>query len=503
MNRNLATIFAVASDGFPKRLCMQWQASLLALSVLLWVSGCKPPAPPAPQDSNTTSEAPSDVDSDTNNDADPATDADPVTNTDPDADPVTDADADHQDVAPDHGDAQGPDQENQTTKTDEPLEMELGDPRLTQGIPGDGVLTVDAIQKWLDIPENHRTIQPQLPQGLAGASANITGLDANPMTLAKIELGRQLYFDTRLSADATISCASCHDPEMGFAAHTQFGVGIDEQEGGRNSPVAYNRIVSGPQFWDGRAATLEAQAIGPIENPIEMGNTHEACVKTLAQIEGYRLQFEKIFGGAVTIENVGKAIATFERTLVTAAAPYDYLAIVQNVEKQWAEDMDEFEEEAPEQFASYQKAKEQANKMSASARRGAELFFTEKSNCTACHAGANFSDEAYHNLGVGMEAEKPDMGRFDVTKMEIDKGAFKTPTLRNVALTAPYMHDGSQKTLEEVVDWYAKGGHKNPFLSEKMKKLDLSDQDKADLVAFMKEGLTSDFPKVETGRLPE
>ena len=135
-----------------------------------------------------------------------------------------------------------------------------------------------------------------------------------------------------------------------------------------------------------------------------------------------------------------------------------------------AKTWDELEEEEPEQFEQYQIAKKNSEAMSEAAKRGAELFFNEKSNCTACHAGANFADEKYHNLGVGMMAEKPDVGRFEISKKEIDKGAFKTPTLRNVALSGPYMHDGSQKTLEEVVDWYAKGGHANPFLSEKMKK---------------------------------
>ena len=130
------------------------------------------------------------------------------------------------------------------------------------------------------------------------------------------------------------------------------------------------------------------------------------------------------------------------------------------------------------------------------------MFFSDKSNCTACHAGANFTDEKYHNLGVGMDKEKPDLGRFDVTKDDKDKGAFKTPTVRNIELSAPYMHDGSQATLEEVVEWYAKGGHPNPTLSDKVKKLELSDQDKKDLVAFMK-ALTGDFPKVRQDRLPQ
>ena len=146
--------------------------------------------------------------------------------------------------------------------------------------------------------------------------------------------------------------------------------------------------------------------------------------------------------------------------------------------------------------------------MSESAIRGKELFFSEKSNCTACHAGANFTDELYHNLGVGMEqwdkeGAEIDWGRFVVSKEEKDKGAFKTPTLRNIALTGPYMHDGSQKTLREIVDWYAKGGHANPWLSNKVKKLDLTEQDKQDLVAFM-EALTGDFtPVIGESRLPE
>jgi cytochrome c peroxidase len=139
--------------------------------------------------------------------------------------------------------------------------------------------------------------------------------------------------------------------------------------------------------------------------------------------------------------------------------------------------------------------------MSESAQRGMVLF-AGKANCTACHAGANFTDEQYHNLGVGMEVEKPDLGRFDVTKEEKDRGAFKTPTLRNIALSAPYMHDGSQKTLAEVVEWYDKGGHPNPWLSDKMKKLNLTEQEKADLVAFMVEGLTGSFPVVRQSRLP-
>ena len=152
--------------------------------------------------------------------------------------------------------------------------------------------------------------------GLAAASANISGLESNPMTFAKLELGRQLYFDTRLSSDNTISCASCHHPDEGFGRHTQFGIGVDDQTGNRNSPVSYNRIVSSAQFWDGRAASLEEQAVGPIANAIEMGNGHEACVATVAGIDGYRMQFAKIFPGEdISIDHIGQAIAAFEPRL--------------------------------------------------------------------------------------------------------------------------------------------------------------------------------------------
>jgi cytochrome c peroxidase len=148
------------------------------------------------------------------------------------------------------------------------------------------------------------------------------------------------------------------------------------------------------------------------------------------------------------------------------------------------------------------KAAADAHPMSESALRGRRLFFSAKANCAACHVGANFTDEKYHNLGVGMTVEKPDLGREASTGNAADRGAFKTPTLRNVALTAPYMHDGSQKTLEEVIDWYVKGGHPNPNLSDKIRKFEANAQDKADLVEFMK-ALTGSLPKVEMARLPE
>ena len=391
----------------------------------------------------------------------------------------------------------------ETAAADASQEVTLGEGSLLLGIPGEGDLTVAELKLWLAKPENHAELKVKLPLGLDTASANVSIPPDNPMTRAKIELGRQLYFDPRLSSDATVSCASCHDPDQGYAANTQFGVGVREQEGGRNSPVSYNRIVSKAQFWDGRAASLEEQAVGPIANPIEMGNTHEGCIECLSGIEGYKLQFDAIFSDGLNIDNVGKALAAFERAIVTGPAPYDFYAPLVQFEETFADDL-EFLDEEPELKKQYDALKKASaeHPMSESAKRGMKLTFG-KANCTACHAGGNFTDEQYHNIGVGMDAEKPDLGRFEISKDAKDRGAFKTPTMRNAASSPPYMHDGSQKTLEEVVQWYDKGGHKNESLSDKIKPLNLTEQEKADLVAFMVEGLTGDFPAIQQGRLPE
>jgi cytochrome c peroxidase len=374
----------------------------------------------------------------------------------------------------------------------------LGDPTLTAGVPGAGPITLAEIDDWLAAPGNFVELEPILPLGLSQGAAQVTGLDANPLTRAKIELGRQLYFDPRLSADSTVSCASCHNPTEGYSAHTTTGIGIRGQAGGRNSPVSFNRILSGAQFWDGRADSLEAQAVGPIANPIEMGFTHEGVVKRLGEIPVYKRQFEKIFN-ELTIDRVGQAIAAFERVLVTAPSPYDFNEQLRSFAGLDEEDI----AEDPDLAKRYAAAKEAAERhpMSDSAKRGREIFFTEKGNCTACHVGANLADEKYHNIGIGMDKETPDLGRFVVTKDEKDTGAFKTPTVRNVALSAPYMHDGSVATLEEVVEWYDKGGHPNPHLSDKIRQLNLTAQDKADLVEFMK-ACTGPTPSVEVSRLP-
>ncbi len=296
---------------------------------------------------------------------------------------------------------------------------------------------------------------------------------SNELTAAKIELGKQLFFDPRLSRDDTISCSSCHEPSAGWSNGDNFATGVRGQRTGRSAPTIINVGYSYFQFWDGRASMLEGQALGPVQSPVEMDLTLEECVAKLNAIEGYRKQFQEVFGTDVTSPGIAKAIASFERTILSGNAPYDKF-----------------------------KAGDE-NALSAAAQRGSKLFFG-KANCAACHAGPNFSDFAFHNIGVGMDKDKPDVGRFSETQLLGDRGAFKTATLREIARTAPYMHDGSLKTLEDVVDYYDKGGIANPQLDEAIFPLTLTAEQKADLVTFLEEGLSSaDYPDVQPPALPK
>ena len=293
---------------------------------------------------------------------------------------------------------------------------------------------------------------PQVPLGLLP----IQFPKENPYSPEKVELGRLLYFDKRLSFDNTVSCASCHHPDHAFTDGEENSKGIRGQRGGRSAPTVLNRAYSLNQFWDGRAGTLEDQAKGPIQNPIEMGNTHENVVKTLQGIAGYRSLFKNVFGTeAITIDHVAMAIATFERTVLSGNSPYDKFK------------------------AGNKKA------LSDAQARGLHVF-QGKAKCDQCHEGINFTTNAYHNLGVGSDKPTPDEGRFAVTKNPADWGTFKTPTLRDISRTGPYMHDGSLKTLDEVVDYYDKGGMPNKNLDEKMIKLNLNKEEKKDLVEFLK-----------------
>ncbi|MEX0937265.1 MAG: cytochrome c peroxidase [Pirellulales bacterium] len=295
----------------------------------------------------------------------------------------------------------------------------------------------------------------------------------NPLTEAKIELGKQLYFDTRLSGDNTVSCASCHDPAKGWSNGERFATGVRDQVGGRSAPTIINAGYQYFQFWDGRAQHVEGQALGPIENPIEMDMKLPELVEKLNKIEGYRTQFQEVFGTDVTEEGIAKAIGAFERTILSGDAPFDR----------------------------YEAGDEDT--LSEAAERGRDVFFN-KAQCSACHAGPNFTDGGFHNIGLGMDDDEPDHGRFAISSLKGDTGSFKTPTLREIARTAPYMHDGRLATLEEVVDYYDKGGVPNPYLDEEIKQLSLTDQQKADLVSFLKEGLASpSYPDFEPPKLPE
>ena len=296
--------------------------------------------------------------------------------------------------------------------------------------------------------------------------------ESNPLTAETVDLGRRLFYDAKLSGDNTVSCASCHAPRAGFADPRQFSVGMGGKTGNRNAPTALNAAYHPVQFWDGRAASLEEQAAGPIGNPVEMNLQHEVCAARIDTDPAYKPLFEKAFGpGPVTMDKITKAIASFERTLVSGNSPFDRY-----------------------QYGGDKKA------MGAAAIRGLGIFRDAKrGNCVTCHTigekDALFTDGKFHNLGVGLNSrgELTDLGRYDQTKVETDKGAFRTPTLRNIALTAPYMHDGSQKTLRDVVDFYVGGGSSNPHLDKDIKELKLSGKERADLAAFL-EALTGEMP---------
>jgi cytochrome c peroxidase len=270
----------------------------------------------------------------------------------------------------------------------------------------------------------------------------------NAYTPAKAELGKMLYFDPRLSSDGSVSCASCHNPALGWSNGQKFGIGVMGQQGGRSSPTVINSAYNPQQFWDGRAASLEEQAKGPIANPIEMGNTLEKAVETLKGIPGYAQAFDAVFPDeGITPDTIAKAIATYEREIVSNPAPFD----------------------------AFQHGDKTA--MSESAQRGWDLF-RGKAQCISCHNGPTLSDGRYHDLGI----DDGDEGRFAVTGKKRDHFKFKTPTLRDVALTAPYMHNSQDADLMAVMKYYNKGGDRK---GNELKALGLNDQELEDLVAFM------------------
>jgi cytochrome c peroxidase len=314
----------------------------------------------------------------------------------------------------------------------------------------------------------------------------------NPQTPAKIALGEKLFFDGRLSADGSVACSTCHDPARAFTDGRTTSIGIKGGVGQRNAPTILNALYNKTQFWDGRVKTLEEQAAFPITNPIEMGQPNiDAAVARISTIEEYRQAFHQVFGHAPNAADLVRAIASYERSQVSFDSPFDHFV-------------------AGDQ-----------NAIDDSARRGWELFNT-KGRCNKCHALSEekqdvttFTDNDFHNIGIGIirhnvvalarharqlinsgHREAIDqaaigtdfsaLGRFLITKKAADIAAFKTPDLRNVLLTGPYFHDGSQATLWDVIDHYNKGdGRQNPYLDEDIQPLALTEPQIDDLVAFL------------------
>ena len=284
----------------------------------------------------------------------------------------------------------------------------------------------------------------------------------NPITEEKIALGRKLFFDKNLSIDRTVSCASCHDPKQHWGDAKPVGEGVSGRVGTRNVPTLINVAYYRQFFWDGRANSLESQALMPMLNAAEMAMpSQEAILERVHEDPEYHQLFGSAFEDGITIQNLAKAMACFERTILSGNTPYD---------RYMAGDKDA---------------------MSEAAIRGLRVF-NRRGKCNGCHIPPTFIDYSFHNLGVGMDQDQPDYGRFNVSEMESAKGKFKTPALRDIAKTGPYMHDGSIETLEEVVELYDQGGFRNRYLSDEIRRpLRLTDQQKKDLVTFMVEGLTS------------
>jgi cytochrome c peroxidase len=354
--------------------------------------------------------------------------------------------------------------------------------------PTHGALAMDA-QLALLPKLGLSTAEATAPTGIDSVVWAQAVPDDNEPTPERIALGQKLFFDPRLSADGTVACATCHDVSRGFTDQRAVSEGIGGKLGRRNAPTTMNALLFITQFWDGRAQHLEDQAKLPILNPVEMGQPNgDAVIQKIAPDSDYQAQFQKAYGRAVNYDDLGRAIAAFERTLVFLDSPFDRFM---------AGD---------------------ANAMSADAQKGFALF-NGKARCVSCHqlnpANPIGTDNRFHNIGVSarhqdfqglamkataaleadpsakkldelaLETDLSELGRFMVTRRREDIGAFKTSQVRNLAVTAPYMHDGSMQTLWDVMDHYNRGGEANLFLDGGITPLALSEQEIDQLVAFM------------------
>ena len=277
----------------------------------------------------------------------------------------------------------------------------------------------------------------------------------NPYSAPRVELGWYLFFDSRLSANGRVSCATCHPPEHAFAGGEPPPLGVTGKPLRRRVPTVINRAYGRSQFYDGRAATLEAQTLGPITAPDEMGTTPQAAAEAIAKIAGYAPLFERAFGGTqISFDRITKAIASFERTILSGNSPYD-------------------------RFLSGDK-----NALSPKAKRGLQIF-ERSGECSECHNGYNLTNEKFASLGIGPDQKPPDPGLAGITGKRSDEGKFKVPTLREVEHTGPYMHDGREKTLDDVLEFYRKGGQPGPHLDSRIAPFFLDAPAKADLLAFL------------------
>lgn len=314
-------------------------------------------------------------------------------------------------------------------------------------------LTAAILAAAAQTPTANTLWRPDIPLGL---DLYMPIPEDNPLIAEKGALGRRLFFDPILSRDRTLSCATCHDPGRAFTDGRTIAVGVFGRQGTRSAPTLVNRGYGQAFFWDGRTTTLEEQVVKPIQDPKEMDITLEEVVARLKDHTEYPILFQGSVGREPNAEDLARALASYVRTILSGEAPIDrYLNGEHDV-------------------------------LSKEARTGLQLF-RGKANCTACHLGPNFTDEQFHNTGIAWrDGAYLDLGRFGVTGKEADRGAFKTPTLREVARTAPYMHDGSLATLADVVEFYNRGGNPNPYLDPELRPLNLSQEEKEALVTFLR-----------------
>ena len=316
--------------------------------------------------------------------------------------------------------------------------------------------TLVAVLLLTDAVASQVSPAPQRPELPLGLDLYMHVPDDNHLTPAKVALGRMLFFDSLLSEDRSLACATCHNPGRAFTDGQPVSVGVFRRKGTRNVPTLVNRTYGETFFWDGRITTLEEQVLQPIQHPKEMDITVGEVVVRLERDQVYPDLFQAAFGREVNDGDLAKALASYVRTILSGNAPVDrYL----NGDR---------------------------HALTERQRQGLRVF-RGKGSCTACHLGPTFTDESFHNTGVAWQAgQLLDQGRFAVTGKETDRGAFKTPTLREVTRTAPYMHDGSIATLEEVIEFYDRGGNANPYLDPILRPLNLSLVEKEALVAFLR-----------------